>query len=67
MDAVHRFLGDGDRADAVRTIDAWLRSQGRLRHLLGGEIDVIRRRADEDWQAMLGRCENVESHGVDHT
>jgi hypothetical protein len=57
--AVRRFLGDDDGADAVRTIDAWPRSQGRLRHRLGGEVDVIRRRADEDWQAMLGRCENV--------
>jgi hypothetical protein len=65
MDIVHRFLGGGDHADAVLEIDAWLCRQGRLRHPLGGElggeIDVIRHRVDEDWQAVLARCESVES------
>jgi hypothetical protein len=46
------------RMPCERSTPVW-RSQGRLRHLLGGEIDVIRRRADEDWQAILGRYENV--------
>jgi pyruvate ferredoxin oxidoreductase beta subunit len=49
------------RPKEKKPVEEWLKTQGRFRHLFQPQfrhvIDEIQRRVDQEWEALLKKCE----------